>query len=75
MIEKTAKGNTYDYEQIGHGFSLLHDDLHNGLFIANLISEGINDLDVLDVQDSIPDIAEMFHIISEALIMLLLDGL
>jgi hypothetical protein len=34
--------------------------------------EGIDDLDVLDVGNSIHGIAEVFHIISEAFIMLLL---
>jgi hypothetical protein len=37
--------------------------------------EGIDDLDVLDIRDSIPGIAKMFYVVSEALIMLLLDGL
>jgi hypothetical protein len=37
--------------------------------------EGIDDLDVLHVWDSIPHVAETFHITLEALIMLLLDGL
>jgi hypothetical protein len=37
--------------------------------------EGIDDLNILDIRDSIPDIAEMFHIVLKALIMLLLDGL
>jgi hypothetical protein len=37
--------------------------------------EGIDDLNVLDVQDGIPSVVEMFHVVPEALIMLLLDGL
>jgi hypothetical protein len=37
--------------------------------------EGVDDLDVLDVRDNVPGIAEMFHVVSDALIMLLLDGL
>jgi hypothetical protein len=37
--------------------------------------EGIDDLNVLDVQDDIPSVAEIFHIVPKALIMLLLDGL
>jgi hypothetical protein len=37
--------------------------------------EGIDDLDVLDIRDGVPRIAEMFHVVLEALIMLLLDGL
>jgi hypothetical protein len=37
--------------------------------------EGNDDFDVLDVQDSVLSIAETFHIIPKAFIMLLLDGL
>jgi hypothetical protein len=37
--------------------------------------EGVDDLDVLDVRDSIPGVAEIFHVVSEALIMLLPNGL
>jgi hypothetical protein len=35
----------------------------------------IDDFNVLDIRDSIPGIAEIFHIVPEAFIMLLLDGL
>jgi hypothetical protein len=37
--------------------------------------ESIDDLDVLDIQDGIPGVAETFCIVLKALIMLLLDGL
>jgi hypothetical protein len=37
--------------------------------------EGIDDVNVLDIWYSIPSIVEMFHVISEAFIMLLLDDL
>jgi hypothetical protein len=37
--------------------------------------EGVDDLDDLDVRDSILDIAEMFHVVPKALIMLLSNGL
>jgi hypothetical protein len=37
--------------------------------------EGVDDLDVLDVRDSVPGIAEIFHVVPEAFIMLLLDGI
>jgi hypothetical protein len=37
--------------------------------------KGIDDLDVLDVWDSIPGVIEIFYIVSETLIMLLSDGL
>jgi hypothetical protein len=35
----------------------------------------VDDLDILDIQDSVPSIAEIFHVVPEALIMFLLDGL
>jgi hypothetical protein len=47
----------------------------HSLHIADAIMEDIDDLDVLDVWDSVPGIAEMFHIIWETFIMLLPDGL
>jgi hypothetical protein len=37
--------------------------------------ESIDDPDVQDARDGIPDITKMFHVVLEALIMLLLDGL
>jgi hypothetical protein len=37
--------------------------------------KGVDDFDVLDVQDSVPGIAEMFHVLPEALIRLLLNSL
>jgi hypothetical protein len=37
--------------------------------------KGIDDLDVLDVRDSIPGVAEIFHVVLETFIMLLSDGL
>jgi hypothetical protein len=37
--------------------------------------EGIDNLDVLDIRDSVPGIAEMFHVVLETLIMLLPIGL
>jgi hypothetical protein len=37
--------------------------------------KSIDDLDVLDIQDGIPGIVETFHVVKEALIMLLFDGL
>jgi hypothetical protein len=37
--------------------------------------EGIDDLNVLDVRDSVPGITKMFHIIPKVFIMLLLDSL
>jgi hypothetical protein len=54
---------------------LLHRYLFHGFEIADAISEGINNLDVLDIRDVVSGIAEMFDIIMETLIVLLLDGL
>jgi hypothetical protein len=64
-----------DYEQISHHLRFLHGDLLHVLDVADSITKGIVDLDVLDVQDSVPGIAETFHVVLEALIMLLPDGL
>jgi hypothetical protein len=52
-----------------------HSDLLNSLHIANPITKGINDLDILYIRDSVPSIVEMFHVVMEVFIMLLLDGL
>jgi hypothetical protein len=72
-------GSFYAYignrEQISHRFGLLHCYLFHSFEIADAITEGINNLDVLDVWDAISGIAEMLDIIMETLIMLLLDGL
>jgi hypothetical protein len=54
---------------------LLHDDLLHSLNVTDFIAEGVDDLNVLDVRDSIPGIAEMFYVVPEALIILLSDGL
>jgi hypothetical protein len=37
--------------------------------------KGIDDLDILDIRDSIPNITETFYVVPETLIMLLPDGL
>jgi hypothetical protein len=37
--------------------------------------ESVDDPDVLDIRDSIPGVVEMSHVVLEALIMLLSDGL
>jgi hypothetical protein len=64
-----------DCEQISHYFGLLHGYLFHSLDIADAITEGVDDLDVLDVRDGIPGIAKTLDVIVETLIMLLLDGL
>jgi hypothetical protein len=43
--------------------------------MVDAISEGVNNLDVLDVRDAISGIAETLDIIKDTLFMLLLDGL
>jgi hypothetical protein len=63
-----------DCEQIGHSLGLLHGNLLHGLEIADPVMKGIDDLDVLDIRDSVPSIAETFDIVPETLIMLLPDG-
>jgi hypothetical protein len=72
-------GSFYAYidncEQISYHFGLLHRYLFYGFEIADTISESINNLDVLDVWDAISRIAETLDIITETLIMLLLDSL
>jgi hypothetical protein len=64
-----------DREQIGHRLGHLHGDLLHNLDIADSIAEGVDDLDVLDIRDSIHGVAKIFHIVPEALIILLHDGL
>jgi hypothetical protein len=64
-----------DREQIVHHFELLHCYLFHSFKIADAIMEGVNNLDVLNIQDVISGIAETLDIIMETLIMLLLDGL
>jgi hypothetical protein len=64
-----------DCEQNDHHFWLLHGYLLHGLDIANPVMKGIDDFDVLDIWDIIPGIIETFYVVSEALIMLLLDSL
>jgi hypothetical protein len=80
-LEKSSPGfgsfyaNIDNREQIGHHFGLLHRYLFHGFEIADAISEGVNNLDVLDVRNVVSGIAEMLDIIMKTLIMLLLDGL
>jgi hypothetical protein len=64
-----------DCKQIGHCFWLLRDNFLNSLDITHPVVKGIDDLDILDVWDSVLGVAEMFYVVSEAFIMLLLDGL
>jgi hypothetical protein len=72
-------GSLYAYvsecEQISHRLGLLHGYLLHNLDIANPVTEGIDDLNVLDVQNNAPGVAKTFYVIPETLIMLMLDGL
>jgi hypothetical protein len=63
-----------DREQISHHLGLLHSYLLHSLDITDAIAEGVDDLNVLDVRDGVPSIAETLDIVTETLIMLLLDG-
>jgi hypothetical protein len=63
------------YQQIDHDFWLLHGNLLDSLEISDPVTEGIDDLHVLDVRDSVSGILEMFHVTPEAFITLLLDSL
>jgi hypothetical protein len=64
-----------DCEQIDYRIRPLHGNLLNSFDIDYPIVEGIDDLDVLDIRDSIPGITEIFYVVLETLIMLLPDGL
>jgi hypothetical protein len=62
-----------DREQIDHRLRLLHGDLLHSLDVTDSIAEGVDDVDILYIRSSVPGTAEMFHIVPEALIMLLPD--
>jgi hypothetical protein len=64
-----------DCEQISHHLGFLHGYLFHSLDITDTIVEGVDDPNVLDVQDGISGIAETLDVVTETLIMLLLDGL
>jgi hypothetical protein len=64
-----------NYKQMEHRLRFLHGDLLDSLDVTNFVTEGIDDLDVLDIWDSVPGIAGMFHVVLLALIMCLPDGL
>jgi hypothetical protein len=49
--------------------------LLHGLDVAYSVVEGVDDLHILNVRDSVTGVAEMFHVVPEALIMLLSDGI
>jgi hypothetical protein len=45
-----------DREQIGHCLGLLYDVLLHGLDATDSVTEGVDDLDVLDVRDRVSNI-------------------
>jgi hypothetical protein len=49
--------------------------ISSSLVIADPVTKDIDDLDVLNVWDSVPGVVEMFHIILKTFLMLLSDGL
>jgi hypothetical protein len=51
-----------------------HGDLFHSLDVADPVMKSIDDLNVMCVRDSIPGVAETFHIVLETFIMLLSDG-
>jgi hypothetical protein len=49
--------------------------ISSSLVIADPVTKDIDDLDILNVWDSVPGVVEMFHIILKTFLMLLSDGL
>jgi hypothetical protein len=64
-----------DCQQIDHHFGLLHGDLFDSPNIADPVTKGVDDFDVLDIRDNISGVAEMFYVLPETFIKLLLDCL
>jgi hypothetical protein len=54
---------------------LLYGYLFHSFNIIDAITKDVNNLNVLDVRDTVSGIAKIHDIITETLIMLLLDGL
>jgi hypothetical protein len=50
----------HDCEQIGHHLGFLHGNLLYDLDVADSVAEGVDDLDVLEVRDSVTGIAKCF---------------
>jgi hypothetical protein len=72
---KSLNACVSDREQIDHHFMLLHGNLLHNLDVSDSVVKCVDDLDILDIWDSVPGIAEMIHVVPKALIMLLPDGL
>jgi hypothetical protein len=71
----SLNGDVSDCKQIEHRFRLFRGDLLHGLDITDSIVEGIDDLYILDVRVSIPGVAEIFHVVPDAFIKLMFNGL
>jgi hypothetical protein len=52
-----------DCGQISYRLVLLYDDLLDSLDIADSVTEGIDDLDILSIQNSVPGVAETFDVV------------
>jgi hypothetical protein len=72
---ESLNAHVSDCEQIDHHSGLLHGDLLHSLDVTDSVTESIDDLDALDIRDDVPSVAKILHVVSEALIMLLLDDL
>jgi hypothetical protein len=64
-----------DCEQFGHRLGLFHGDLIHSLDIVDPVTKSIDGIDVLDIRDSVPSVAETFHVVLKIFIVLLPDGL
>jgi hypothetical protein len=52
-----------DYGQINYHLRLLYGYLLDSLDVANSVVEGVDDLDILSLQDSVSGVAEMFDVV------------
>jgi hypothetical protein len=52
-----------DYGQISYHLRLLYGDLLDSLDVADSVVEGVDDLDILSLQDSVSGVAEMFDVV------------
>jgi hypothetical protein len=73
LVDAVKRHTTAEGEKKDRG--LLHGDLHRSFDIADLVVEGIDNLGILDLRDSIPNIAETFHVVPKTFILLVPNGL
>jgi hypothetical protein len=74
LVLRSLNAYVSNCKQISYHFGIIHGDLLHSVDVTDPVREDVDDLDVLDVQDSVPSIVEMFHVVMEALIMFLLGG-